>query len=82
VQTAVNAYRNKSYECRNQAVTAINSQLIKLKKEKERLRLQISSLPESERLFAEVQMGDLIDFLYSDVISDLKKKKRQHSKGF
>jgi hypothetical protein len=76
LRDAQDKHRQTSFVARRRTIHQINSRILQIKKQKEKIRETIRSLPERERLFAEQKVGDVIETLFLDELNELRKEKR------
>lgn len=73
---ALRQMSRESYGSRGRAINTINIELQRLAMQRNRLRAAILDLPESERVFAQVQVEAVVDKIYEPAITAMKKEKR------
>jgi len=77
---ALRNYGEAGFGERTKMITAINRNILSIRKQQEALWHIASTLPNDERTFVEHQIKNVIDKIFNDKISQLKKNKRNFSK--
>lgn len=70
----------RSYIERQKAVAIINHEIREIKRQRDRIRQIGSSLPETQRFFAERQIDRIVEFLCASELAELRARKRALSR--
>jgi len=80
VEQALKKQSDDVYKVRTLAITQINNELQKMKRDHDCLEQAVQALPEKERLFAEQQIESVVDKLYTNEMAALRHEKRKLSR--
>lgn len=69
-----------THEVRSAAVHEMNLQLQRIKRGRDALRESVQGLPEKERIFAQVQIEEVVEQIFTEEIAALKARKRKLSR--
>ena len=76
VTQAVRRHEEETGRARSEAIIQVNIKLQQIKLQRDLLRQTVLALPEKDRMFAEIQIEEVVDKILADEISGLKARKR------
>jgi len=80
VRIALRIFNEKIFKERSEKITVINRNIQFIKKQQKKLLELVNALPQEERIFAEHQIKEVLNQIYTDELCRLKAEKRRCSK--